>query len=174
MRASPATVRLADLDTTMNVPADLPSDREVVPPTAEFTVAWVTYGCYYLGVLLWWPSIVGLIISYVRRDQPEAGFIRSHYHWLIRTFWWSTLAWITSIVLIIGGVGPIVRDVLRSARKSGGEWEVDALVQIDWSSIFAAAGLATVGGIGVLCVYLWLLYRLLRGSLRLANARPAP
>jgi len=172
MRARPATARPAGPDTTMNVPADPLQDR--VPPTAEFTIAWITYACFYLGVLMWWPSVIGLIVSYVRRDQVEAGFIASHYRWLIGTFWWATLGWIASMVLLVSGAWPIVRDVLRSARRSGDDWEVDALVQIDWSSIFAAAGLATVGGIGILCVYLWLLYRLIRGSLRLANARPAP
>ena len=34
--------------------------------------------------------------------------------------------------------------------------------------------MATIGGIALLSVYLWLLYRLIRGALRLADAQPAP
>jgi uncharacterized membrane protein len=148
-----------------------------VPSGGEFTTAWVAYGCFFFGVILWWPSIIGLIISYVRRNEPGAGFIASHYRWLIRTFWWSSLAWLLSIGLIVAGVLPILRDVLRSAKLSGqrlGDIDVDTLISIDWSSIFAAAGMATLGGIALLCVYAWLLYRLIRGALRLADARPAP
>ena len=148
-----------------------------VPSGGEFTTAWVAYGCYFFGVILWWPSIIGLIISYVRRNEPGAGFITSHYRWLIRTFWWSTLWWLASIGLIVAGVLPIVADVLRSARFSGqrlGDIEIDTLISIDWSSIFAAAGLATLGGIALLAVYLWLVYRLIRGALRLADGQPAP
>jgi len=154
-----------------------PDARGFVPSGGEFTTAWVAYGCYFFGVLMWWPSIIGLIISYVRRDEPGAGFIASHYRWLIRTFWWSTLWWIASITAIVAGVLPIVRDVLRSAKLSGrrlGEIDVGTLVSVDWSSIFAAAGMATIGGLALLCVYAWLLYRLIRGALRLADGRAAP
>jgi len=148
-----------------------------VPSTGEFTTAWVAYGCYFFGVILWWPSIIGLIIAYVRRGEAAAGFIASHYRWLIRTFWWSAVGWLASMSLIVAGVLPIIRDIARSARAKGGrlgDIEVDTLVSIDWSSIFAAAGLATIGGIALLSVYLWLLYRLIRGALRLADAQPAP
>jgi uncharacterized membrane protein len=149
----------------------------VVPAGGEFTTAWIAYGCYFFGVLLWWPSIIGLVICYVRRDEPGAGFLASHYRWLIRTFWWSTLWWLASIGLIIAGALPIVADVLRSARFKGqrlGDIEIDTLISIDWSSIFAAAGMATLGGMALVAVYLWLVYRLIRGSLRLANGQPAP
>jgi uncharacterized membrane protein len=148
-----------------------------VPSGGEFTTAWVAYGCFFFGAVLWWPSIIGLVISYVRRNETEAGFIASHYHWLIGTFWWSTLGWIASLGLIVAGALPIVRDVVRSAQFSGkrlGDIEVDTLVSIDWSSIFAAAGMATIGGIGLLCAWLWLVYRLIRGALRLADAQPVP
>ena len=154
-----------------------PSAAAGVPSSAEFTTAWIAYGCYFVGVLLWWPSIVGLIISYVRRNEPDAGFISTHYGWLIRTFWWSTLWWLTSFGLLVSGALPIVRDVLRSAKLEGrtlGEIEVDSLISIEWNSIFAAAGLATAGGLAMLATYLWLLYRLIRGALRLGGGRPSP
>ncbi len=157
--------------------ASPPPAVPAMPSGGEFTTAWVAYGCYFFGVILWWPSIIGLIVSYVRRNEPGAGFIASHYRWLIRTFWWSTLAWLLSIGLIVGGVLPIVIDVLRSAKAGGerlGEIDVQTLISIDWSSIFAAAGMATLGGLSLLGVYVWLLYRLIRGALRLADAQPAP
>ena len=148
-----------------------------VPSSGEFTTAWVAYACFYFGVVMWWPSLIGLVISYLRRGEPGVGFLASHYSWLIRTFWWSSLAWLASIATIVAGLVPVVRDVLHSAGLGGqrlGDIDVDTLIRIDWSSIFAAAGLAIVGGIALLCVYAWLIYRLVRGTLRLADARPAP
>jgi len=148
-----------------------------VPAGREFTTAWIAYGCYVVGVVLWWPSIIGLVISYLRRDEPEAGFIASHYRWLIATFWWSTLAWIASFALIAVGLAPLAADLLRAARESGqrlGEVGAQTLLNIEWSSIFAAAGMAVLGGLGLLATYLWLIYRLIRGTLRLADGRPVP
>lgn len=158
-------------------PAADSRDPNAVPSTGEFTTAWVAYGCFFFGVLMWWPSIIGLIVAYVRRDEPAAGFIASHYRWLIGTFWWSTLGWLLSFGAIIAGVAPIIRDVFRSAARHDGrhfEFDPHTLISIDWSSIFTAASLATLGGIGLMCVFFWLLYRLIRGALRLADAQPAP
>jgi uncharacterized membrane protein len=150
-------------------------DPAPAPSANEFTIAWIAYGCFYAGVLLWWPSLIGLIIGYLRRGEPGAGFIRSHYGWLIRTFWWSTLAWIASIAVIVSGAAPLLRDLFRSARSGeGGRWEIERLVTIEWGSIFAAAGLASVGGLALLGVYVYLVYRLVRGSLRLAAGKAAP
>jgi uncharacterized membrane protein len=148
-----------------------------VPSGGEFTTVWVAYGCFYFGVVMWWPSLVGLVICYLRRNEPEVGFLASHYGWLIRTFWWSSLAWLAAVGTIIAGVLPLVSDVVRSAKQSGqrlGDIAVDTLISIGWDAIFAAAGLAIVGGLALMCVYGWLIYRLIRGTLRLANAQPAP
>jgi uncharacterized membrane protein len=45
-----------------------------------------------------WPSIIAVIINYVKRDSVRGTFLDSHFSWQIRTFWWSLL-W-----LAIGGV----------------------------------------------------------------------
>lgn len=162
----------------MNAPfgsSDRPAAGALVPSTGEFTTAWIAYGCYFVGLLLWWPSIVGLVISYVRRNEPAAGFISTHYRWLIRTFWWSTLFYILSLATIVAGAAPVIMDVVRSAKQAEAAGvDLKTLISIDWTSIFTAAGLATVGGIGILGVYLWLAYRLIRGGLRLGDAQPAP
>lgn len=156
---------------------DPPAARPVVPSAREFTTVWIAYGCYVLGVVLWWPSIIGLVISYVRRNEPEVGFIASHYRWLIATFWWSTIGWIVSLALIAAGLLPILVDAARAAARSGqplGEAGTQTLLNLDWGSIFTAVGLAATGGIGLLVTFLWLIYRLIRGTLRLADARPVP
>ncbi len=51
-----------------------------------------------------WPSIIAVIINYVKRDSVRGTFLDSHFSWQIRTFWWSLL-WgaigvVTTLVLV--------------------------------------------------------------------------
>ena len=36
-------------------------------------------------------GIIGVIVSYVKRDDAQGTWVASHFRWLIRTFWYSTL-----------------------------------------------------------------------------------
>lgn len=38
-------------------------------------------------------SVVGLILAYVKRDDATGTLYRSHFDWMISTFWW-TLFWV--------------------------------------------------------------------------------
>ena len=78
------------------------------------------------------------------------------------------------MALIVAGLAPLLRDVFRSGRATEGSWEIERLITLEWGSIFAAAGLASIGGLALLGVYVFLIYRLIRGSLRLASGKTAP
>ena len=45
-----------------------------------------------------WPSIIAVIINYVKRSEVRATWLDSHFSWQLRTFWFALL-W-----LAIGGV----------------------------------------------------------------------
>lgn len=51
----------------------------------------VTYLLHLFGAVLALPSILGLVLNYVFRDDASVES-RSHHDWMIRTFWW-TLGW---------------------------------------------------------------------------------
>ena len=146
----------------------------VAPSTGEFTTAWIAYGCYFVGLLMWWPMLVGLVISYVRRGETAAGFIDSHYGWLIRSFWWSTLGYVAMVALVIAGAWPLVRDIIAQAEHGGrvGDWGDGGSISFAWDALFTTVGAATVGGIGLFAVWCWLVYRVIRGALRLGSAQP--
>ncbi len=38
-----------------------------------------------------WPSIIAVIINYVKRSDVRGTFLDSHFSWQIRTFWWALL-----------------------------------------------------------------------------------
>ena len=58
-------------------------------------------GSFLFGI----PSIVAVILNYVRRPEARGTFVESHFRWQIRTFWyallWVTACWIL-VVTIVG------------------------------------------------------------------------
>ena len=47
-----------------------------------------------------WPSIIAVIINYVKRSDSRGTFLDSHFGWQIRTFWWALL-WLLAVILLI-------------------------------------------------------------------------
>jgi uncharacterized membrane protein len=44
------------------------------------------------------PSIIAVIMNYVKRDEVRGTWLDSHFGWQLRTFWWAAL-WVTVIVV---------------------------------------------------------------------------
>jgi uncharacterized membrane protein len=55
-----------------------------------------------------WPSIIAVIINYVKRDNVRGTFLDSHFLWQIRTFWWSVLWVLIASVLIATFIGMVI------------------------------------------------------------------
>jgi uncharacterized membrane protein len=47
-----------------------------------------------------WPSIIAVILNYVKRSEARGTWVESHFRWQIRTFWFGLL-WISICVLFI-------------------------------------------------------------------------
>ena len=47
-----------------------------------------------------WPSIIAVILNYVKRADVRGSWLESHFRWQIRTFWYGLL-WISLCVLFI-------------------------------------------------------------------------
>ncbi|HKO67924.1 MAG TPA: hypothetical protein VJU53_08975 [Burkholderiaceae bacterium] len=136
--------------------------KEAIPSSQAFTMVGVTYGLYGLGLLMLWPTLIGVVIAYVKRhDVPE--LLASHYRWLISTFWWWLVAWIVIIGAMLTVMVPNAIDI-EAAVRSG------QYFNIPWELI----GAGVMGGFGLLIVWLWVVYRLIRGAVRLADGLAAP
>jgi len=91
------------------------------PDASLVTITTVTYALHALGLaigafgtasvvgafLFGWPSIIAVIINYVKRDEARGTWLESHFTWQIRTFWFALL-W----ALGIGAVGALLAIVL--------------------------------------------------------------
>jgi uncharacterized membrane protein len=90
------------------------------PDPSLVTVCQVTYALHALGLaigafgaatvvgsfLFGWPSIIAVIINYVKRGDARGTWLESHFAWQIRTFWFALL-W-ACIILIAGFLLAIV------------------------------------------------------------------
>jgi uncharacterized membrane protein len=101
-------------------------------PSGLRTVTLVVYGLQALSFFFFLPSIVGIVINYVKRDDARGTVYESHFDWQIRTRWWG-LAWlVVGIALAILLVGVVVLFVAR----------------------------------------IWMIYRVVKGWLKLVDAKP--
>jgi uncharacterized membrane protein len=57
-----------------------------------------------------WPSIIAVILNYVKRSETRGTWLESHFRWQIRTFWFGLL-WVALcglFVVVTLGVGLII------------------------------------------------------------------
>ena len=144
-------------------PAALPAE----PHPSLVTLTYVTYGLQALGLGIGafaavtvmgvfgfgWPSIVGIVITYVKRAEARGTWLESHLRRQIRTFWIAFGA--ACAILLMGGVMFVGAFVNPGPAMES--WLTSSFV------IWAAAW----GLLGV-----WVLYRVIRGCTAL-NARRA-
>jgi uncharacterized membrane protein len=50
--------------------------------------------------LFGWPSIIAVILNYVKRSEVRGTWLESHFRWQIRTFWYGLL-WVALCVLFV-------------------------------------------------------------------------
>ncbi len=55
--------------------------------------------------LIGWPSIIAVILNYVKRGDVRGSWLETHFRWQIRTFWWGLLWAGLCILLVIATLG---------------------------------------------------------------------
>jgi uncharacterized membrane protein len=82
-----------------------PAPSGLVPREGLVTLAHVIYGLHAFSALTGllspamivtafltgWPSIIAVILNYVKRSDVRGTWLDSHYSWQIRTFWYALL-----------------------------------------------------------------------------------
>lgn len=88
------------------------------------------------------PSIVAVVMNYVRRDEARGTWLEAHFSWQLRTFWLALL-WMVALAVLA---------------------TVFALTVI-------GIPLAVVLFLGMISVGFWAVYRIVRGWLKLKDGR---
>lgn len=138
------------------------SATEPVGSSREFTLLGITYGLFGVSLFVVWPVLIGVVMAYVKRHDVTA-LLSSHYRWLIQTFWSWLIAW----VLIIAGMLAVI---VPNALEIESAVQTEQYFNIPWELI----GAGTLGGLAIAIVWLWVVYRLIRGVIRLSDGQAAP
>jgi uncharacterized membrane protein len=102
-----------DIDTQQTGPA--PSD-------GMMTLTHVLYGMHAFSALMGllgaafivtaflsgWPSIIAVIINYVKRGDARGTWLDSHFGWQLRTFWYAVLWVVIAGLMILTVIGVVV------------------------------------------------------------------
>lgn len=129
-----------------------PQILEPAPRQSLVTLTHVLYGLHGFSALMGltssafivtaflsgWPSIIAVIVNYVKRGDVRNTWLETHFSWQIRTFWWALLWVVVAFLLVVTVIG----------------------IPLAW--ILAV-------GVGI-----WVLYRIIRGWLALAQGERMP
>jgi len=94
--------------------ANGPGAATVEPAGSVVTLTHVIYGLHALSLvtgiitaativfafLTGWPSIIAVILNYVKRSEARGTWLESHFRWQIRTFWFGLL-WVALCGLFV-------------------------------------------------------------------------
>ena len=92
---------------------DMPQTRESLVRLAHVMYALhafsavmglVSSAAVVTAFLTGWPSIIAVILNYVKRGDVRGTYLESHFRWQIRTFWfaalWVAVAFLLAITII--------------------------------------------------------------------------
>jgi len=123
----------------------------------------VTSGATIVGAFVFGlPSIIAIIMNYVRRDSVRGTWLESHFLWQSRTFWTAVVIglalYVVGFILISMGLMG-----LASTPVTGGAGAVGA------GAAFGGAFLTLV--FGAVVAGIWILYRVIRGWMALSQGK---
>ena len=65
----------------------------------------MTSAAVVTAFLTGWPSIIAVILNYVKRNDVRGTYLESHFAWQIRTFWFTLLWVLIAGALVITVIG---------------------------------------------------------------------
>ncbi len=91
----------------------------LMPPDSLVTLSHVIYGLHALTVvtglmtpafivtafITGWPSLIAVVLSYLKRGDARGTFLESHFRWQIRTFWFALLWLLIALMLAFTLIG---------------------------------------------------------------------
>jgi uncharacterized membrane protein len=52
-----------------------------------------------------WPSIIAVLLNYIKREDTRGTYLDSHFRWQIRTFWFALLWLVAGAILVFTIIG---------------------------------------------------------------------
>lgn len=94
---------------------DNPTDTTIVADSRHVAYTHLMYALHAAGIVIGvlstalivtafvfgLPSIIAVVMNYLRRGQVRGTWLETHFSWQLRTFWWA-LAWLVGSSLLFG------------------------------------------------------------------------
>lgn len=66
------------------------------------------YACFAASFFIPPAIIVGIIFCYLKRDESDPAWIRTHFDWLIKTFWWTMAGMLVGLIATMIFLGWVI------------------------------------------------------------------
>jgi uncharacterized membrane protein len=155
----------------MEETAALNSQARVSALAAQERWIWAAYSLHALGLFLLWPALFGLAINYAKNGDGPDAHVDTHHPYMRRTFW---VAFICAVLVILAMVAGLVLLLLNLGFDISAV-TTDTAVQIKGLSLehLWIGVVAVAGGFLLLVIWLWALFRLIRGMVRISQDKGA-
>ena len=110
------------------MPNNIIESGKLVPAEGLVTITHVIYGLHAFTVITGlltpmfivtafitgWPSILAVVLNYIKRSDVHGTYLESHFRWQIRTFWFALLWVVLALLLASTFIGIPLAFVLAS------------------------------------------------------------
>ena len=110
------------------MPNNIIESGKLVPAEGLVTITHVIYGLHAFTVITGlltpmfivtafitgWPSILAVVLNYIKRSDVRGTYLESHFRWQIRTFWFALLWVVLALLLAFTFIGIPLAFVLAS------------------------------------------------------------
>ena len=110
------------------MPNNIIESGKPVPADSLVTITHVIYGLHAFTVITGmltpmfivtafitgWPSILAVVLNYIKRSEVRGTYLESHFRWQIRTFWFALLWVVLALLLASTLIGIPLAFVLAS------------------------------------------------------------
>jgi len=121
------------------------------------TAAMICYVLYLIGPFTGLTAIIGIVIAYIKKSDAVGTIWESHFRNLILVFWVMLAAFVAGLATL-----PVWLYTIATLAESDFSWSAISALAFP----FAALMFAYIG------LFVWFLYRMIRGLIRAAEDRP--
>lgn len=96
------------------------------PTAGEVSLAYIIYGLHAFSALsgalspalivtaffAGWPSLLAVVLTYLKRGDVKGTWLESHFRWTLRTFWFALLWIVVGGILFVTIIGVIPAIIL--------------------------------------------------------------
>lgn len=86
---------------------------QLAAPHNDRLAVHIVYGLYAASLVFGIPSVLGVLLAYLKREDVEGSYLETHVRWQIRTFWIWLLLFIVGAATALLLVGLLIMAIAQ-------------------------------------------------------------